>query len=103
MMSSEQLKRKKKRRLTAPRELIDWFPVIDPDLCNSCLSCYDFCPKEVFAPAKAEEGLRRRPKMMVANPYNCVVLCSKCEYVCATGAISLPEKENFEQYVEYVD
>ncbi|MEC9487078.1 MAG: 4Fe-4S binding protein [Prosthecochloris sp.] len=52
------MKKKRKGRLTAPRQDIPWFPRIDAELCNSCLSCYDFCPKDVFASAKSEEGLR---------------------------------------------
>ncbi len=100
---SESTKKRKKRHLTVPREEIAWFPSIDADLCNSCLSCYDFCPKDVFASAKAEEGLRRRPKMEVANPYGCIVLCTACEKICAAGAISFPQKDDFEQYVEYID
>lgn len=94
---------RRKRRLTVPREQIAWYPVIDPELCNSCSSCYDFCPKEVFASGPVEEGLRRRPKMQVANPYRCIVLCSACERECAAGAISFPPREEFEQFVEYLD
>lgn len=94
---------RRKRRLTVPREQIAWYPVIEPELCNSCLSCYSYCPKDVFASAKAEKGLRRRPKMEVANPYQCIVLCSACEQECAAGAISFPAREEFEQFVEYLD
>ncbi len=100
---SETQKKRRRRRLTAPREEIAWFPSIDPELCNSCLSCYEFCQKDVFAFVKAEEGLRRRPKMTVANPYRCIVLCSACEQTCATGAISFPDKKEFRQYAEYLD
>jgi len=96
-------KKKRRRRLTVSREEIAWFPVIDPDLCNSCSSCYDFCPKDVFASASIEEGLRRRPKMVVANPDNCIVLCSACKKVCPAEAISFPPREDFERYVEYID
>jgi len=94
---------RRKWRLNVPREQIAWYPVIDVELCNSCLSCYNCCPKDVFASAKAEEGLRRRPKMEVANPYRCIVLCSACEQECAAGAISFPVREEFEQFVEYLD
>lgn len=94
---------RRKLRLSVPREQIAWYPVIDAELCNSCLSCYNYCPMEVFASAKAEEGLRRRPKMEVATPYRCIVLCSACEQECAAGAISFPPREEFEQFVEYLD
>jgi len=94
---------RRKRRLTVPRAEIAWYPVIDAELCNSCLSCYNYCPKDVFGSAKAEEELRRRPKMEVVNPYNCIVLCSACERECAAGAISFPDKATFVQYVEYYD
>jgi len=102
-MNENQMKKKRKGRLRAPRQDIPWFPRIDAELCNSCLSCYEFCPKDVFASAKSEEGLRRRPKMEVVNPYSCIVMCSACEKICAAGAISFPPKEDFEQYVEYYD
>ncbi|ACD90078.1 4Fe-4S ferredoxin iron-sulfur binding domain protein [Chlorobium limicola DSM 245] len=95
--------KRRKRRLTVPREQIEWYPAIDPDLCNSCSSCFDFCPKEVFASGPREEGLRCRPKMTVAEPYRCIVLCSACERICAAGAISFPPSEAFEHLVEYTD
>lgn len=100
---NEQKTQRRKRRLTVPRQEIAWFPVIDPDLCNNCFSCYEYCPKDVFASAEAEEGLCKRPKMRIAKPYNCIVLCSACEKICAAGAISFPDKEEFKQYVEYID
>ncbi|MDP8306577.1 MAG: ferredoxin family protein [Candidatus Chlorobium antarcticum] len=94
--------KKRRGRLTVPRKEIAWFPVIDPDACNSCTSCSDFCPKGVFA-SGPDEGLRRRPKMTVANPYNCIVLCNKCVSICPAGAISLPDRADFEHFIEYID
>lgn len=102
-MMSDTAKKRRHGRLTVPRKEIAWYPTIDPDACNSCCSCYDFCPKGVFASGEVEEGLRRRPKMEVTQPYNCIVLCTACEKVCAAGAISFPNRDNFEQYVEYYD
>lgn len=96
---------KKKKRLLAPREEIAWFPVIDAELCNGCEACADFCRPGVFEPRAVDEGdgVVRRPKMTVANPYNCLVLCTRCEPVCPSGAITLPRPEDFERFVEYVD
>jgi NAD-dependent dihydropyrimidine dehydrogenase PreA subunit len=96
---------RKRKRLLAPREEIAWFPVIESELCNGCEACLEFCRPGVFAPGPADEGdgVVRRPKMTVANPYNCFVLCTRCEPVCPFGAITLPPSEDFKRFVEYVD
>ncbi|NTW82067.1 MAG: ferredoxin family protein [Chlorobiaceae bacterium] len=95
----------KKKRLLAPREEIAWFPVIESELCNGCEACADFCRPGVFEPGQADlaSEVVRKPKMTVANPYNCVVLCTRCEPVCPSGAITLPRRKAFEHFVGYVD
>ncbi len=94
-----------KKRLLAPREEIAWYPTIDADLCNGCGACAEFCRPGVFALGSAEENavVIKRPKMQVANPMNCLVLCTRCEPVCPSGAITLPDPADFERFVEYVD
>ncbi len=92
---------KKKRRLLLPREQIAWFPELDSTLCNGCGDCQDFCKPGVFAPGEPE-GVKRA-KMTVANPYNCIVQCTRCEPVCPSGAISLPPQKDFDHLVVYVD
>lgn len=94
-----------KKRLLAPRADIPWYPVIDPESCNGCEACSEFCRPGVFAPGSAEQDavVVKRPKMQVSNPMNCLVLCTRCEPVCPSGAITLPDPREFECFVEYVD
>jgi NAD-dependent dihydropyrimidine dehydrogenase PreA subunit len=94
---------RKKKRLLAPREAIAWFPAIDSELCNGCEACADLCRPGVFEPGPHEPARVCRPKMTVAKPFNCIVLCTRCEPVCPSGAITLPRSEDFERFVEYVD
>ena len=63
-----------------PREDIPWFPLIDPDRCDHCLKCLEFCPHDVY---ESVEG-----KLEVANPFNCPVGCSRCQSVCPRKAIA---------------
>jgi NAD-dependent dihydropyrimidine dehydrogenase PreA subunit len=100
-MSGSASSAKKKKRLTAPREEIAWFPVIDAAACNGCGDCEGFCKPGVFALGEPE-GVKRA-RMTVANPLNCIVLCTRCEPVCPSGAITLPRPEDFGRFVEYVD
>ncbi|MDT9546507.1 MAG: ferredoxin family protein [Chlorobium sp.] len=91
---------KQKKRLTVPREDIPWYPTISPDLCNGCGECRELCRPGVFQPGLVE-GVGR-PKMRVANPYSCVVLCTRCVAQCPSGAISLPSAEDFRHFVEII-
>ena len=84
-----------RRRLTQPRDKIDWFPSIDANLCKKCRICLSFCPKGVYS--LEEDG-----SISVANPYECVMLCTGCQGRCPEGAISFPDKEDFYRYVYYV-
>ena len=104
-MSSSQSPGKKKKRLLVPREEIAWFPTIDATECNGCGECADFCRPGVFEPGSPEPDavVVKRPKMRVANPYSCLVLCTRCEPVCPSGAITLPDPQEFGKYVEIVD
>lgn len=72
-----------------PRELIDWFPTIDEDLCIACGECLDTCPNGVYV-LDENAGVMR-----VANPGNCVVLCDKCATFCPQEAVSFPDKNAF--------
>jgi hypothetical protein len=53
--------------------------------------------------ADACSGVIRKPKMTLDNPYNCLVLFTRCESVCPSGAITLPSRDAFEHFVGYVD
>lgn len=93
----------RKKRLLVPREEIPWFPVIKPDLCNGCGDCKVLCKPGVFELGPPDPTGVQRPKLVVGHPYNCIVLCDRCVPICTSGAITLPNKEDFEKYVEYLD
>jgi NAD-dependent dihydropyrimidine dehydrogenase PreA subunit len=94
---------KKRKRLLAPREEIAWFPIIKPELCNGCGDCKVLCKPGVFELGEPDPAGIHRPKLIVAHPYNCLVLCNRCVPICTSGAIILPPKEEFEHFVEYID
>ncbi|MCE1273858.1 MAG: ferredoxin family protein [Chlorobiales bacterium] len=93
----------KKKRLLAPREEIPWYPIIKPELCNGCGDCKGLCKPGVFELGPPDPTGVCRPKLVVAHPYKCLVLCTRCVPICTSGAIVMPPKEEFEKYVEYVD
>ena len=84
-----------RRRLTLPRNKIEWHPSIDQKACKQCKVCLNFCPKGVYS-EKADRSI------VVANPYECVMLCTGCEGRCPKEAISFPDKKDFQKYVYYV-
>lgn len=86
---------KQRRRLTLPRDQIEWYPTIDHERCQGCRVCLEFCPKGVFA----EDG---QNNVIVSRPYECAMLCSGCETRCPHGAISFPDREDFYRYVYYI-
>ncbi len=94
---------KKRKRLLAPREEIAWYPVIKPELCNGCGDCKVLCKPGVFELGEPDPTGICRPKLIVAHPYKCLVLCNRCVPICTSGAIVLPPKEKFEHFVEYRD
>jgi len=94
---------KKRKRLLAPREAIGWYPTIKPELCNGCGDCKVICKPGVFEPGPPDPTGVCRPKLIVAHPYKCLVLCNRCVPICTSGAIILPPKEMFDHFVEYLD
>jgi NAD-dependent dihydropyrimidine dehydrogenase PreA subunit len=68
------------------RVKIDWCPTIDYSKCNFCMECDSFCPHQVF------EKRDDTPRLIVANPANCVVFCRACSKTCEPDAISFPSK-----------
>lgn len=94
---------KRRKRLLAPREEIPWYPTIKPELCNGCGDCKVLCKPGVFELGEPDPTGIHRPKLVVAHPYKCLVLCTRCVPICTSGAIVMPPKEEFEKFVEYVD
>ena len=76
-----------------PREKIDWFPTINPDLCKpeSCnQECISACPRNIYE--RAADG-----KVFVARPNECTVGDISCSYKCHLDAISFPSREDLKQ------
>ncbi len=69
-----------------PRQSIPWFPTVAPDLCNGCGKCIDLCPKEVFV-------MQANGKVLVVEPFMCIVGCCFCKSVCDPKALMFPTKE----------
>ena len=74
-----------------PREQIPWFPTVSEELCNGCGNCLEVCPKDVFE--KLENG-----KVMVVDPFLCIVGCCFCKSACDPHAIMMPNREMLDQY-----
>ena len=72
--------------MSVKRDKIDWSPTIDYSKCDFCMECDKFCPHQVFE--HRDEG----PKLVVANPHNCVVFCRACAKTCGPDAITFPSK-----------
>ena len=75
-----------------PRGEIPWFPIINPERCDDCLKCLDFCPNDVF---EAVEG-----KLEVARPLNCEVGCSRCTKICPQDAIHFMERRDLNMLLQ---
>ena len=74
-----------------PREHIPWFPSIAPELCDGCGKCIEVCPKSVFA----QDGSGR---VVVVEPFLCIVGCCFCKSACDPQAILMPKREILDQY-----
>lgn len=72
------------------RSRIPWYPVVDYNKCSSCGRCVEYCTLGVFE-FKEKTG---KKMACVENPYNCVVLCSGCDEICPSGAISHQSKKD---------
>ncbi|HNW75905.1 MAG TPA: 4Fe-4S binding protein [Bacteroidales bacterium] len=76
------------------RERIDWKPVIDYSKCDFCMECVKFCPHRVFEVRENQEI-----KLVVKNPFNCVVFCRACSKTCGPDALSFPDKNKTSQMI----
>ena len=74
-----------------PREHIPWFPTVSEELCNGCGKCIEVCPKDVFE--QQENG-----KVIVIEPFLCIVGCCFCKSACDPEAILMPQREMLDQY-----
>ncbi len=74
-----------------PREHIPWFPTVSADLCNGCGACIKICPKDVFE--MDENG-----KVIVIEPFLCIVGCCFCKSACDPKAILMPKLDMLNTY-----
>ena len=71
-----------------PRKKIEWWPTIDYEKCDYCMKCDEFCPHKVFERRENDEK-----KLIVVNPYNCVVFCRACAKLCEPDALLFQDKK----------
>ncbi len=74
-----------------PRETIPWFPTISAELCNGCNACFEMCAHGVYD--HAEDG-----KVIVVDPFSCIVGCCFCKSACTPKAIVFPSQELLTNY-----
>ncbi|MCJ7714456.1 ferredoxin family protein [Candidatus Bathyarchaeota archaeon] len=67
-----------------PRTKIPWHPTIDYKKCVNCGKCVEYCKLGVY---NFEENLGKK-QPIVKNPNNCVVLCTGCQDICSSDAIT---------------
>ena len=79
-----------------PRNKIVWHPIINYEKCTTCGKCVEFCHAKAFE----FEGKGTKKKTVVANLNACVVLCTGCEDICPSGAISHPSVEETEKSIK---
>ncbi len=77
-----------------PRDQIQWYPRVDFTKCTGDQACVQFCPHAVYR----WDAARNQP--VVAEPYSCVVACSRCVDICKPGAISFPSLEWLADHLE---
>jgi NAD-dependent dihydropyrimidine dehydrogenase PreA subunit len=78
-----------------PRIKIPWWPTIDYEKCNFCMECDKFCPHDVYEKIENEEM-----KLVIKNPYNCVVFCRACAKACALDALTFPDKREITKLIK---
>jgi len=66
------------------RGLLEWYPAIDSNKCNSCGMCVLTCGNDVFRWDQDAE------KPLVQNPGKCVIGCTTCGKLCPEDAITFP-------------
>ncbi|MEJ2294289.1 MAG: ferredoxin family protein [Candidatus Lokiarchaeota archaeon] len=78
-----------------PRTEIPWWPTIDYEKCNFCMECDKFCPHDVYEKIEDQEK-----KLIIKNPYNCVVFCRACSKACALDALTFPDKREITKLIK---
>ena len=79
-----------------PREKIEWFPTINPDLCKpqSChQECIGACPRNIYE--RTDQS-----KVVVARPFECTVGDISCSFACPFEAISFPSRQALKEMLD---
>lgn len=82
-----------------PRTKIPWWPTIDYSKCNLCMECDKFCPHQVY---ELKEGEKEEKKLIIKNPYNCVVFCRACSKTCPLDALTFPNKKDVVKLIKSI-
>lgn len=69
-----------------PRQQVPWYPTIYPDRCDGCGDCLTFCEYGVYDFDETGE------KVVVVDPFNCLVGCEACAKICKRQAIAFPPR-----------
>ena len=64
-----------------------WYPIIDENVCVSCLECVNYCLFGVYT-------IDRNNRPLVTKPDSCRDGCPACSRVCPAGAIIFPEYDD---------
>ena len=64
-----------------------WYPIIDENVCVSCLECVNYCLFGVYT-------IDRNNRPLVTKPDSCRDGCPACSRVCPAGAIVFPEYDD---------
>ncbi len=59
---------------------VDWYPIINRNVCTNCLICFEFCPNQVY--------VLEDESPLVVKPEYCVFGCHGCKNQCPNGAIT---------------
>jgi NAD-dependent dihydropyrimidine dehydrogenase PreA subunit len=87
MSEESKMKQNPHSFMGVPREQIDWYPTINPDKCNNCKDCAEFCAHDVYS--------IENDRVVVKNPKNCVVFCQACLKMCPIeGAMQFQAKKD---------
>jgi NAD-dependent dihydropyrimidine dehydrogenase PreA subunit len=81
-----------------PRDKIPWQPTIDYEKCTGCGNSVEYCTLGTYA----FEDKNSKPKPVVKNPNNCVVLCSGCDSICPAHAITHPSKKQTQEIIRTI-
>ncbi len=75
-----------------PREQIPWFPTVAEDRCRpGCNKCIRICSSHALI--AGSDG-----RVVVADPFKCVVGCSSCAALCPERAITFPARSILDQF-----